>query len=429
MKQCGLSGYIRDYQDLFKTHPILYIVKCYHDLFTVGDDAELLAAVDRALTENPDLVDSYRKGKLTVEKALMGKAMDFLTLTEKGAGMLFGETQGDNWAQDDNGQWLHTLAYPSASVVFVTDANRANPLLESLSITGGDASGPRGLTVGMPEARIPIAQAIIAICLAEKSNSVVTALDAAMADAEKGGFSAVPDYLRDQSYQIPHAKTPAYQYPHDFPGHYVRQTYMPQGYEDHGTRPARAVQRQNPAEGQTRRAEPRAGNGHSSNPARFPLRPAFAAAQAVRPARAGSRRQKTSPHGNLQVAEVHNLDQACVGGNIVVLAHENLVDFAAKTGFEHFAVGQSHQPLARRYRFALAYVNLTHRSGSFTGHGFIVHNADRSAEAGGIADAAFAGGIAVIRDGCAGGKPRQYKQPERACQQYENNQPCCFLAG
>ena len=86
--------------------------------------------------------------------------------------------------------------------------------------------------VGMPEARIPIAQAIIAICLAEKSNSVVAALGEAMADAEKGGFSAVPEYLRDQSYQIPHSKTPAYLYPHDYPGHYVRQTYMPQGYED-----------------------------------------------------------------------------------------------------------------------------------------------------------------------------------------------------
>jgi len=46
-----------------------------HDLFTVGDDAALLEAVERALSESPDMVESYRKGKLTVEKALMGKAM------------------------------------------------------------------------------------------------------------------------------------------------------------------------------------------------------------------------------------------------------------------------------------------------------------------------------------------------------------------
>ena len=87
--------------------------------------------------------------------------------------------------------------------------------------------------VGMPEAKIPIAQAIIAICQAEKSNSVVNAIGAAMADAEKGDFSPVPPYLRDQSYSIPHAKTPEYLYPHNYPEHFVKQTYMPPGYENH----------------------------------------------------------------------------------------------------------------------------------------------------------------------------------------------------
>ena len=85
--------------------------------------------------------------------------------------------------------------------------------------------------VGMPEARIPIAQAIIAVCLAEKSNRVCTAIDAAMADAQKGGLAPVPPYLRDQSYATPHAQTPQYKYPHDYPGHFVKQAYMPPGYE------------------------------------------------------------------------------------------------------------------------------------------------------------------------------------------------------
>ncbi|MCE5342878.1 MAG: Asp-tRNA(Asn)/Glu-tRNA(Gln) amidotransferase subunit GatB [Eubacteriales bacterium] len=48
-----------------------------HELFTVCDDATLIAAVQQAIAENPALVESYRKGKLTVEKALMGKAMAF----------------------------------------------------------------------------------------------------------------------------------------------------------------------------------------------------------------------------------------------------------------------------------------------------------------------------------------------------------------
>lgn len=86
--------------------------------------------------------------------------------------------------------------------------------------------------VGMPEAKIPMAQAIIAICQAEKSNSVVEAIGAAMADAERGDYSAVPTYLRDQSYVQAHMKTSGYKYPHEYPEHFVKQTYLPPGYED-----------------------------------------------------------------------------------------------------------------------------------------------------------------------------------------------------
>ncbi|MFH1513431.1 MAG: replication-associated recombination protein A [Bacillota bacterium] len=86
-------------------------------------------------------------------------------------------------------------------------------------------------TVGMPEARIPIAQAILAICMAEKSNSVVEALGAAEADAQNGDFSAVPACLRDQSYTPLNEKNKDYKYPHEFPEHFVKQTYMPAGYE------------------------------------------------------------------------------------------------------------------------------------------------------------------------------------------------------
>ena len=83
--------------------------------------------------------------------------------------------------------------------------------------------------VGMPEARIPIAQAIIAVCESPKSNSVSSAVDAAFADAEKGGFGAVPVHLRDTHYQG-HERIGSgegYKYPHDYPGHWVRQEYMP----------------------------------------------------------------------------------------------------------------------------------------------------------------------------------------------------------
>lgn len=83
--------------------------------------------------------------------------------------------------------------------------------------------------VGMPEARIPLAQAIIAVCESPKSNSVISAVDAAFADAEKGSFGAVPVHLRDTHYagyeRI--GSGDGYKYPHDFPGHWVKQEYMP----------------------------------------------------------------------------------------------------------------------------------------------------------------------------------------------------------
>jgi len=83
--------------------------------------------------------------------------------------------------------------------------------------------------VGMPEARLPIAQAIIALCESPKSNAVCAAVDAALADAEKGGYGPVPIHLRDTHY-AGHDRIGSgdgYKYPHDFPGHWVRQEYMP----------------------------------------------------------------------------------------------------------------------------------------------------------------------------------------------------------
>ncbi len=83
--------------------------------------------------------------------------------------------------------------------------------------------------IGMPEAKLPIAQAIITVCESPKSNSVVMAIDRAMADAEKGGYQAVPVHLRDTHYAGADriGSGEGYQYPHDYPGHYIPQQYAP----------------------------------------------------------------------------------------------------------------------------------------------------------------------------------------------------------
>ncbi len=83
--------------------------------------------------------------------------------------------------------------------------------------------------VGMPEAGLALAQAIIFVCESPKSNSVAMAEQAAMADAETCPDEPVPVHLRDTAYSGA-AKLGAgtgYKYPHDYPGHWVYQEYMP----------------------------------------------------------------------------------------------------------------------------------------------------------------------------------------------------------
>ena len=105
------------------------------------------------------------------------------------------------------------------------DVGQANPMV----MLQAQAAAADLEFVGMPEARLPIAQAIIALCESPKSNSVCAAVDAAMADAEKGGYGPVPIHLRDTHY-AGHDRIGSgdgYKYPHDFPGHWVKQEYMP----------------------------------------------------------------------------------------------------------------------------------------------------------------------------------------------------------
>lgn len=88
-------------------------------------------------------------------------------------------------------------------------------------------------TIGMPEARIPIAEAIIYISKAPKSNSVVMAVDRAFQDAKDFQYR-VPIHLRDTHYKGSKnfGNGIDYKYPHNYPGHYVEQKYFPDEMED-----------------------------------------------------------------------------------------------------------------------------------------------------------------------------------------------------
>jgi len=90
--------------------------------------------------------------------------------------------------------------------------------------------------VGMPEARIPLAEAALYIATAPKSNSVIKGIDAALGYVRSNTSGSVPLHLRDIHYrgaaQLKYGLE--YKYPHDYPGNYVRQQYLPDGKEELG---------------------------------------------------------------------------------------------------------------------------------------------------------------------------------------------------
>lgn len=85
--------------------------------------------------------------------------------------------------------------------------------------------------VGLPEARIPIAQAVIHLAKAPKSNSVIKAVDKALEDVRTKEIGPVPSHLCDSHYYGAHRlnKGKGYRYPHNYPGSLVDQEYMPDG--------------------------------------------------------------------------------------------------------------------------------------------------------------------------------------------------------
>ena len=88
--------------------------------------------------------------------------------------------------------------------------------------------------VGLPEARIPLADAVILVCNAPKSNSAYMAINAAMQDIRRGNSGPVPRQLQNKHFdgEDNPNKGQHYLYPHDYPHHYVAQQYLPDALKD-----------------------------------------------------------------------------------------------------------------------------------------------------------------------------------------------------
>jgi len=112
---------------------------------------------------------------------------------------------------------LMVIAYEDIGMANLTACSRTVEAIEAAN------------KLGFPEARIPLADTVIELCLSPKSNSGMTAIDAALSDIRSGLSGEIPNHLKDAHYsgakKLGHGTT--YKYPHDFPNDWIKQQYLP----------------------------------------------------------------------------------------------------------------------------------------------------------------------------------------------------------
>lgn len=115
-------------------------------------------------------------------------------------------------------------------VMAAEDVGLAYPQAMSVTKACVDAA----LQLGFPEARIPLAQAVILLASSPKSNSALSAVDAAMGDLERTDTGDIPQHLKDGHYQGAKklGRAQGYRNPHSHPNNYVNQQYLPDTIKD-----------------------------------------------------------------------------------------------------------------------------------------------------------------------------------------------------
>jgi len=112
---------------------------------------------------------------------------------------------------------LMVIAYEDIGMANLTACSRTVEAIEAAN------------KLGFPEARIPLADTVIELCLSPKSNSGMTAIDAALSDIRSGLSGEIPNHLKDAHYsgakKLGHGTT--YKCPHDFPNDWIKQQYLP----------------------------------------------------------------------------------------------------------------------------------------------------------------------------------------------------------
>lgn len=158
-----------------------------------GDEHfDLLSALQKSIRGSDPDAAVYYLGRLLVAGDLLSPCRRLLVI-----------------ASEDIG-----LAYPQAIVVTKACVDAA-------------------LQLGLPEARLPLAEAAVLLATAPKSNSSHNAIIAAMEDIQNGRVGEIPRHLKNvHADSAGTGKVPAYKYPHNYPNHYIKQRYLPEELGD-----------------------------------------------------------------------------------------------------------------------------------------------------------------------------------------------------
>ncbi len=199
-----------------------------------GDARRALAALELAVLTTPAGKDGYINLDLEIAQESIQKKAVVYDRDGDGhydtASAFIKSMRGSD--PDAAIYWMAKMLYAGEDPRFIArrvcilaaeDVGNADPLALVLA----NAALQISEFVGMPEARIPLAQAVIYVASAVKSNASYLAIEKATADIKENKVQEVPDHLKDTSYrgaqELGHGI--GYKYSHDYPGHFVKQKY------------------------------------------------------------------------------------------------------------------------------------------------------------------------------------------------------------
>jgi putative ATPase len=200
-----------------------------------GDARRSLNALEIAvLTTAPDADDVIQLDRSVAEESIQKKAVTYDADGTEHHDTISAFIKSMRGSDPDAAlYWLAKMLYAGEDIRFIArriviaaseDVGMADPNALVIAVAAQQAVE----FVGLPEARIPLAQATVYVATAPKSNRAWAGLRKATEDVEQGRILAVPKYLRGTGSKLL-GEGEGYKYAHDYEGGYVRQAYLPEG--------------------------------------------------------------------------------------------------------------------------------------------------------------------------------------------------------